>query len=341
MIVGPRALPVSSPMTRLQADLLLLFAAAIWGFAFVFQKTAMASVGPFAFIAARSLVATFALAPLALLEVRGRRPRERGVEAVSRQPVALAVADVSPHASGISPLAYGVVPLVRIAAAGGVAFFVAAALQQWGLITATVTNASFLTALYVVIVPFLGWLAYRAPPTPVVWLAAGLSFLGIWLLGGGTLGGFAAGDGLVALSALFWAVHLLVTARASDIGLPVAFTCLQFAVVALLATLAAVATEVVTLAGLLAAWKEIAYVGLLSSALTFTLLALALRHAPPGEAAILVSTENLFAALAGALLLDERLPAIGWAGAGVIMAAILLVQWAVHRRDRVPAAACS
>ncbi len=70
----------------------------------------------------------------------------------------------------------------------------------------------------------------------------------------------------------------------------------------------------------------ILYVGLLSSALTFGLLAVALRHVPPARATILLSLETVFAAIAGAVMLGERLPAIGWAGAALMMGAILVVQ---------------
>ena len=55
-------------MNRLNADLILLAAAAIWGLAFLFQKSAMAHVGPLTFIAARSALAAVALAPLAWRE---------------------------------------------------------------------------------------------------------------------------------------------------------------------------------------------------------------------------------------------------------------------------------
>ena len=84
--------------------------------------------------------------------------------------------------------------------------------------------------------------------------------------------------------------------------------------------------ETVTVAGLTAAWRDIAYVGLLSSALTFTLLTVALQHTPPSEAAIIVSMETLFAALAAYLLLNEHLSAVGWVGAAMILSGTLLVQ---------------
>jgi drug/metabolite transporter (DMT)-like permease len=88
----------------------------------------------------------------------------------------------------------------------------------------------------------------------------------------------------------------------------------------------------VSVAAILAAGPDILFVGVLSSALTFTILAAALRHTPPSEAAIIVSTEVLFAAFAGMVFLGERLTAIGWVGAALMFAATLLVQVGPHLR---------
>src|SRR5262249_26569387 len=149
-------------------------------------------------------------------------------------------------------------------------------------------------------------------PGAAVWPAVALSTLGTWLLGGGgTLGGLGYGDGLVALSALFWAIHVVITGLAAPYGRPIAFTGLQFAVVAAGSALASAALETTTLAGLAGAAPEILYVGLLSSALTFTILTVALQHTPPSEAAVIVSMETVFAALAAYLVLGERLSAMG------------------------------
>ena len=84
--------------------------------------------------------------------------------------------------------------------------------------------------------------------------------------------------------------------------------------------------ETTTLEGLQGAAIDIAYVGLLSSALTFTILTVALQHTPPSEAAVIVSMETVFAAAAAYLLLGERLAAIGWVGAALILGATLLLQ---------------
>lgn len=263
----PFAPSIAAPMSRLNADIALLLAAAIWGVAFVFQKSAMDHIGPLAFIAARGLVAALALAPLAVREHR-------------RTAV--------PADSGF----WG------IAVCGGGAFFVAAWLQQAGLRTATVTNTGFLTALYVVITPFVAWGWSGKVPSPVVWPAVALSALGTWLLGGGSLGAYSSGDRLVALSALFWAVHVVITGRASPHRRPIAFTAIQFAVAAALAGCGSALIETTTVRGLADAAVDIAYVGLLSSALTFTILTVALQRTPPSEAAVIVSMETVFAALA-------------------------------------------
>ena len=109
-------------------------------------------------------------------------------------------------------------------------------------------------------------------------------------------------------------------------GRPIAFTAVQFAVVSLLAAAGCTMLETATLEGLRGAAIDIAYVGLLSSALTFTLLTVALQHTPPSEAAVIVSMETVFAAFAAYVLLGERLAPIGWAGAALILAATLLLQ---------------
>ncbi len=282
-------------MTRLRADLLLLLVAIIWGLGFVFQKTAMDAIGPLTFIAGRSLVGTLALMPLAVRETR----------ALSAPMTAR---------------------FWKLTALGSAALFGGEALQQFGMVTATATNAGFLTALYVVCVPFLLWIFSGATPPAFVWLAAAVSFAGTWLLSGGEAGTLSYGDRLIAAGAVVWAIHVIVTGKAANDNRPMLFTCLQFALVTVVSVIAAAVTETVTLAALQKAWLEIAYVGLISSAFTFTILIIAMRHAPPAEAAIIVSMENLFAALFSALVLGERLSLLNWAGAALIVVATLSIQ---------------
>jgi drug/metabolite transporter (DMT)-like permease len=285
------------PLRRFRADLALLLAAAIWGIAFVFQKTAMTHVGPLTFIAARCALAALALLPLAWLEARR-----------SSEPAGW--------------------PFLAFAAAGSLAFFLAAWPQQSGLVGTTATSAGFFTALYVVITPFIAWGWSGTPPDRSVWPAVVLSALGTWFLGGAAMDGFSPGDQLIMLSAVLWAAHVVITGRAAPFRRPIGFTAVQLALVAVLAAGGAAALETPTLDGLAAAALDIAYVGLLSSALTFTLLTVALQHTPPSEAAVIVSLETVFAALGGYLLLGERLSGLALAGGALILLGILCIQLA-------------
>jgi drug/metabolite transporter (DMT)-like permease len=294
-------------MRRFHADLLLVAVAAIWGLAFVFQKTAMSHLGPLLFIAARSAVAAVALAPLAWREARSAEVAVPG-------------------------------QYLKITALAAAMFFLGAAFQQFGLVTATVTNSGFLTALYMIFVPIIGRCIDSKPLAWTVWPAVALSFAGTWLLSGGGLTAFAFGDVLVTLCAFFWAAHVVVTGEAAPYSRPITFTCIQFCLIGAAGIVGALVFESVSIDALRAALPQILFVGLLSSALTFTVFSMALKYTPPAEAAVIVSMESLFAALAGALMLGERLSLISWLGAGLIMLATLLVQLGpLLGRERQPA----
>lgn len=290
-------------MRRYHANLILLAIAAIWGLAFVFQKTAMEHIGPWLFLASRSIVAALTLLPLAL-----REDARRGTKA---------------------PAGFWMISL-----AGAMSFFLGGILQQIGLVTATVTNTGFLTGLYVVITPLLMWLVLRRRPRFYVWPAVMLAFVGTWLLGGGTIGGFSRGDWLVAVSAIFWSTHMLIIEHSARYARPIGFTTAQFAGVAVLSLTGAVFFEPISISALWAAAGEIAFVGFLSSALTFTLLAITMKYTPAVEATILVSTETVFAAMCAVILLGEWLAPIGWIGAAMMFAASLIVQAAPALLER-------
>ena len=291
-------------MPQIPANLLLVGCAAIWGFAFLFQKSAMAHVEPMLFVAARSFLAAVVLAPLAVIEHRRAGAMEWDARAFT-----------------------------HLALWAGVVFAAAAITQQRGIVTATVTNSAFLTALYVVVTPVLAWLLLDQRQGPAIWLAVALSFVGAWLLGGGGMvTAFGAGEAMVLVSVLFWSAHVIVLGWAAPYGRPVLLTALQFAIAGVLALAGAAAFETIDLAGLGRAWIDVAFVGILSSALTFTLFAAALRRTSAAGATIIASTEALFAALAAHLLLGERLSAIGVAGGAMILAAAVLVPLTLARR---------
>lgn len=300
-------------MSRTTANLLLLLTALIWGTTFVAQRLGMDSVGPFTYTSSRFLLGVLVIVPLTFREWRQ-------------------IADQRLHISARDWLAWSGL---------GVVLFLGVVLQQIGLAYTSVSNAGFLTALYVPLVPLLGWLLTRQAPHSSVWPAAVASFVGTFLLSGGNFSAMNYGDGLVIISALFWAGHVLLVGRlAASSGKPILVAFTQFIVCGVLSGLVAAWQENITWAGLQQAQWAILYGGLLSVGVAFTLQVVAQRHSPPADAAVLLSSETLFAALAGALYLGERLAPIQMAGGALIFAAMLGVQLApllANGRKRRPA----
>lgn len=298
-------------MTRVQANLLLLLAGVIWGMGFVAQSTAMASISPFLFIGVRSVVASLFILPFALAE--GSRAQTK-----------------------LKPADY--MSFIYV----GLAFFTGLALQQFGLITTSVTNAGFLTGLYVVFVPVLGVLLFAQWPHPVVWPSAVACLAGIFLLSGGTLTALKTGDYLIILGAAFWALQVILIGLANRTGRPIAISCIQFATAAAAGLVLAVATEELNWNAVLLTWKEILFTGVFSSGVAFTLQTIGQRYTTSAQAAIFLSSEALFAALFGAIFLGERIAFIGFIGCGLLFLAMLAVEvvpvlWNRKNEDEAPA----
>ena len=194
--------------------------------------------------------------------------------------------------------------------------------------TTSVTNASFLTALYVPAVPLLAWLIFGRRPHPVAWLAALGCLAGTWLLTGAQPVEMVVGDWWVIASSLFWALHVvLVGWAASRLGAPYTVACAQFVVCSALSLLvAAVIEPPLDWASVQAAAGAIAYTGLVSVGIGYTAQVLAQRHTHEADAALLLSSETVFAAFFGALLMGDRLAPAGWAGCALILACILAAQ---------------
>lgn len=283
-------------MSRPIAALLLLVCTMLWGFAFIAQKSAMDSMGPLTFAGVRYLLGGLIVLPLALRERR-------------KQPFPLS----SSH--------WALIVAVSLV------FFVGSWLQQSGLATTTATNGGFLTGLYVFFVPLLGFVLFRTRPHPIIFACVPLALIGIYFLNGGGLASFNGGDGLIVISAVFWAMHVILLGRvASATGLPIFVSAVSFLIAGSVALALAFAIEQPSLDGIGAGWIEIAYAGILSTAVAFTFQAIGQQYVPPANAAIILSAESLFAAIGGALLLGERLPPIGYAGAALIFAAIVAVE---------------
>jgi drug/metabolite transporter (DMT)-like permease len=283
-------------MTRVQANLVLLLAAAIWGGGFVAQSTAMHAIGPFWFIGLRFAVATVVVLPFVWLEAhRAAAPLTRG----------------------------NVQSFVLI----GLALFGGAATQQIGLQTTTVTNSSFITGLYVVFVPMIAVVFMRRPPHWAVWPAALMALAGIFLLSGGSFSRLTIGDLLTVVCAIFWATQITLAGTAvGETGRPLAISAIQFAVTAVAGLGIAIIMEPISLVAIRSAIWEILYVGIFSSGLAFALQIIGQRYTTSSQAAIFLSSEALFGASLAALVLGEKVPPLGYVGCALMFSAMLMVE---------------
>jgi len=279
-----------------KADALLLIAAVIWGTAFVAQKAGMEHVGPMTFTGVRFALGTLVLLPLAL-----RAHRKAGGRASSAR---------------------------RIATRGGLAglvLFAGMTCQQVGLVYTTAGKAGFITGLYVVIVPLLG-LFVKQRAGWGTWVGAVLAAAGLYLLSVSSEFTVAPGDSLVLFGAVFWAVHVLMLGKFSPTMEPTVLACTQFAVCSALSMAVALCTETIRLSSLVAAGVPILYGGIISVGIGFTLQVAGQRRSPSGHAAIILSLEAVFAALAGWVILSEVMGLRGLAGCNLMLAAIVLSQ---------------
>ncbi|MBL0371948.1 DMT family transporter [Rhizobium sp. KVB221] len=283
-------------MTRIQANLILLATAAIWGAGFVAQDMAMETMGPLWFVGLRFLVAFMVALPLALRE----------------------------HSRVTAPVNHREMLIFVVI---GLALFGGATTQQFGLLTTSVTNSSFLTGLYVIIVPVLSVIVLRKIPHWIIWPAAIMAVTGIYYLSGGELASLTTGDLLTIVCACFWATQvLLIGVFAPGSERPMALSAIQFLVCGLGGIVLAIVFEPITWQGFVGAIPEILYAGLFSSGIAFILQIIGQRWTTAPQAAIFLASESLFGALFGAALLGERMGLLGYVGCALLFTSMILVE---------------
>ncbi|PKO61388.1 MAG: EamA/RhaT family transporter [Betaproteobacteria bacterium HGW-Betaproteobacteria-18] len=286
-------------MTRARANVLLMLVALIWGSAFVAQSQGMAHVGPMTFTGVRFLIGAGVVAPLMWLEWRGLKRDAQSLQKTDG---------------------------FRVAGLGSL-LLAGAAMQQIGIVSTSVTNAGFLTALYVPLVPVLSWLVLRRLPHWSVWPGALACVLGAYLLSGTQGLSISSGDLWIIASTLPWAFHVLLVGRVADrMAAPFLVAGGQFVVCGLSALAWALVYESMNWAGLQGAAWALAYTGVMSVGVAFTAQVVAQRYAHATDAAIVLSAETLFAAIFGYLLMGDRLNAAGILGCGLIFASMMGVQ---------------
>ena len=286
-------------MTRLQANLVLALAAMIWGSSFVVQQIGTGDLGTISFTGARFLVGALVVLPFAVKQFHRVQAGERKFE--RRDWLGIVVT--------------------------GCVLLTAAVLQQHGILRTTVTNSGFLTALYVPLVPIIGLLLLGRKVHVSIWPASMCCFLGTYILSGANEVELTAGDLWVISSTIFWASHvILVGIMASRTRAPLVVAAGQFLVCGFGGIFLGFLVESPSFSQIGGAAFGICYVGIFSVGMAFTLQVVGQRFTPAADAAIILSSETVFAALGGMVWLGERLTMLQLSGALLILISIVAVE---------------
>ncbi|WP_288327493.1 DMT family transporter [uncultured Clostridium sp.] len=287
--------------SKLKGNSMLILTALIWGTAFVAQSVGMDFVGPFTFLAARSIIGGIVLIPcIFLLNKIGSKDKK-----------------IEKKENKKDLIVGGVLC--------GIVLCAASSLQQVGIIYTSVGKAGFITALYIVIVPILG-LFLKKKVQSNVWLSVVISMVGLYLLCVKENLGINKGDFLMFLSAFVFSIHILVIDHFSPIVDGVKMSCIQFFVCGIIAFIPAVIFENPELKNIIAAYMPILYSGIMSCGVAYTLQIVGQKYTDPVLASLILSLESVFAALSGWLILKEVFSGKELIGCILVFSAIIMAQ---------------
>jgi drug/metabolite transporter (DMT)-like permease len=278
---------------RLKADLLLFMVAIIWGTAFVAQGIA----GQYK-IAYLFNGVGFVLAAVILIPFIPKETRSLGISKDQWKWMLIA----------------------------GVVLFIASAMQQVGMLFTKVANASFLTSLYVVFIPFMLWLGFREKPHWLDMVSVTLAGIGAFLLTTSGRLEVQRGDFIELLGALFWALHFILLGKFASKFESVSFSAGQFFIGGMINFVIGLFIEDVSILTALPLLGAILYRAIFSIGIGYTLQVWGQKHTPPTDAALILGLEAVFAVIAAWILLDQSLLLIQLVGCVIIFAGVLISQ---------------
>ena len=308
---------------KLRHSVYLFLAALFWGTTFVAQSIAMKTLEPFTYNACRFLLGAAVVLGPALLTGRS-------------DPLAFnctAAPDPACRKEKIRMLLTGGLLC-------GACLFIAGGFQQVGIVYTTAGKSGFITALYIVLVPVFG-LALGKKCSPLIILSILLAVVGLYMLC--IREGFSVnrGDVITLGSAVCFSFHILTVDRFSPRlnGFQLSF--MQFLTAGILSLIPAFALETPRISLILRAWGPIAYAGVFSCGVAYTLQILGQRDLNPSLAALIMSLESCISAIAGWIVLGDVLSIRELSGCVLMFTAIILAQLpaprkTVWKKSRVP-----
>ena len=292
----------------LLSSVILLITAVIWGFAFVAQEQMADTVPPFTVNATRSYIAALALLPVAAITRRMQGKKLLEQNKADRK------------------------TLIKAALICGTMLCISVNLQQFGIAlypegAQASAHSGFLTALYILFVPLFGLFLHKRPGL-FVWIGVAIAVVGLYFLSFyNGFGGLYAADIVVLICGASFAVQILCVDCYIDKVDGVKLSMLQFAVTAVLSTILMLIFEKPDPMNVLAAWKPILYLALMSSCVGYTLQIIGQKYASsPTLASIIMSMESVFAVLGGIIFMHAIPKPNEWIGCALMTTAIVIAQ---------------
>lgn len=291
---------------QFKGSLSIILATIIWGSTFVAQSVGVDHVGPFSFLSIRCILAVAMLLTVLFF--------------LNKNNFLKIILDAKLWKAGIPC---------------GVALFAATALQQIGLIYTTAGKGGFITTMYIIIVPIFG-LFLRQKPPKTVGISVVIAAVGLYLISGAGFTAINIGDVLMLLCAVAFAVQILIMDRVAGELNSMALNMSQALVCAVVSGICALIFDSTTWQGILDCWFPLCWAGIMSMGIAYTLQIVGQKSIEPTTASLLMSFESVFAAISGALLLNESFTLTEGIGCALVFGAILLTQIPTKNTKKAP-----
>lgn len=279
---------------QLKYSIILLFIAIIWGFAFAFQSLAGANLKTFTFYSFRSYFSVIMMFILLAFK------KDKDIK--------------------------GNIYSIKLGLIGGLITCIAYLFQQESLHYTTAANSSFITSVYVVLVPALA--IFMGKKTSVkTWLCVLLECVGLYLLCIKGEVSINIGDLMALACSILFAIHILLIDNGSNSLDSIIFCTTQYCVCAMVSTILMLIFDgPIDFDGIKSSLIPLVYTGMISSAICITLQVECQKYVDPTIASLILCLEGVFGAIGGWLILHESLSTTELLGCGVCLIAIVLSQ---------------
>lgn len=282
---------------------LLFLTALIWGVAFVAQSVGMDHIGPYTFNTGRLLLGALVTMPWAIMELKKQKNAEEEKEVYKKKR----------NSSVIG------------AAFCAVVFFLAVNLQQFALIGSSVANVSFITTLYILIIPIIGMFLGKKHGLSI-WIAIVIAVVGMYLLCIKEGLVLEMGDILAFICAIMFALQILIVDHYVPKSYVIVLSCTQNLFAGLISLVFMLVFEGVNLEGIKTVWLPLAYTGILSTGLAYTTQMLGQKYLKPTVASLIMSLESVIAAIAAWLIIGQALSLREMLGCALVFVGVIIAQ---------------